>query len=478
MKKRYIALALAGALAAALFKPGLASQGSGCMPTTGTVSGLTFAQNVNSAIDALTSMFSGASPPATACSGAAVKGQQWLDTSVTPNVVRQYEGTSWVALGALDATNHLWAPPVGGGVASITAASTTDICAAPSAYQTISGITPITSFGSNSNCVLGARKTIIFNSATPITYNATSLILPGQRSYTTAPGDMADLIYLGSGNWRVKDISKIDGTNVTNAAVALGTIQYGIYGTVPANSVYGMGQALVRSAVPDYFLAATRAQLGTLTAGNDTINSVADTSGLGAGMPIEGVGIQPGTVITSVNATQINMSTTATVNGSQTVRVIIPGYGSGGDSTTIGVPDCKGRTVAGRDNMGGPSAGRLTSTYFGLGSRINAAGGLEYNDKILSHSHGVWLRDPGHNHRVPVIGATASAYPVDQFSGTSQSPQASGYQSTIDGTNITIGDTSSGPFANQNRTAVTGSVSTHSVVMPTVIAECVVVVRL
>jgi hypothetical protein len=164
----------------------LAAQGTGCMPTTGTVSGLTMAQDMNAGIAALISSNSGASAPSTDCTAVPIKGQVWLDTSVTPNVLRQYDGASWVVLGALDSSNHLWPPPVGGGTATVTAASITDICAAPSAVQTISGTTTITSFGSS--CVVGARKTLIFASATPITYNATSLILPGQSSYTTAAG--------------------------------------------------------------------------------------------------------------------------------------------------------------------------------------------------------------------------------------------------------------------------------------------------
>jgi hypothetical protein len=146
------------------------------MPTTGTVSGLTFAQDVNAAAQALISSNPGASAPATDCSGAALKGQFWIDTSVSPNLLKQYNGASWVVIGALDTT---WTPPVGGGTASIAANITTDICAAPSAVQTITGTTPMTSFGSN--CVPGVRKTLIFAGATPITYNAMSMIVPAQR---------------------------------------------------------------------------------------------------------------------------------------------------------------------------------------------------------------------------------------------------------------------------------------------------------
>lgn len=362
----------------ALASPAYATQGTGCMPTTGTVSGLTMAQNINAGIAALISSNSGASAPATDCSASAVKGQVWLDTSTTPNILKQYDGTSWIALGAMDASNHLWAPPVGGGTGAVTAASTTDICASPAAVQTISGTTTITSFGSA--CVAGQIKKLAFSSATPITYNATSLILPGARDYTATAGDIAEAIYFGSGNWRISSITKIDGSSVVNPALPLGTILYGDFAEVPAKSLLGFGQAVSRATYPDYFAAMTRTQSGTLTSGNNTITSVANTAGLGAGMPVEGTGVQAGTVISNVTSSTIVMSKTATANGAQSISVVIPGYGSGGDSTTVGVKDCRGRVLAGRDDLGGTSAARLSSVISGGGSTVlGATGGAQTN---------------------------------------------------------------------------------------------------
>lgn len=40
-------------------------------------------------------------------------------------------------------------------------------------------------------------------------------------------------------------------------------------------------------------------------------------------------------------------------------------HGVGDGSTTFNIPDLRGRFVAGKDNMGGSAASRLTSTYFG-----------------------------------------------------------------------------------------------------------------
>lgn len=88
--------------------PALAAQGSGCLPTTGTVSGLTLVQDINAAIAALISTNSGNSAPSTDCTAVPIKGQLWLDTSTTPRTVRIYDGASWLAVGTVDDVGHFW----------------------------------------------------------------------------------------------------------------------------------------------------------------------------------------------------------------------------------------------------------------------------------------------------------------------------------------------------------------------------------
>lgn len=472
MKLRAILTAVAFA---ALSSPAMAAQGSGCLPTTGIVSGLTYTQNINAAIAALISSNSGASAPNTDCTAAPVKGQLWLNTAVTPNVMNQYDGSAWVVLGSLDATNHLWAPPVGGGAASIAAASTTDICAAAGSVQSINGTTAITSFGSS--CSVGVRKTLIFNSATPLTYNASSLIIPGQQSYTTSPGDLADAIYLGAGAWRIASITKIDGSAVTNPAIPLGSIFYGIYAAPPAKAVYGAGQALSRASYPAYFAAVTRTQSGTLSAGSNSISSVANTAGLGAGMPVEGNGIQSGTVISSVSGSSITMSKTATANGSQSFSVIIIGYGSGGDSTTVGVPDCRGRVLAGRDDMLGTAATRLTATYFGANaSTLGSVGGTESQTLTAAQLPSITSTNASQSISVDAPGY----FPYAAFSSWTNASGGSGgivsvpYTGGIN-TGIFSGKTSTGNNSISVTSTGTGG-GAHPNVQPTAIAECVVAV--
>lgn len=458
----------------ALSSPAIAAQGSGCVPTTGTVSGLTFAQKLNDAFAALISGNSGASAPSNDCSAAPVKGQVWLDTSVTPNVEKRYDGTNWVAVGAIDGVNHVWAPPIGGGSATITANTTTDICASPASLQLVNGTTPISSFGSS--CPAGVVKKLIFNSATPLAYNATSMILPALRDYTASVGDAAEAVHLGSGNWRILSVNKIDGSAVTNPALPLGTVLYGDYATVPAKTAYGAGQAISRAAYSDYFAAMTRAQTASLTTGSATITSVSNTAGLGAGMPIEGTGVQAGTVISSVTSSTITMSKTATETGSRTVRAIIPGYGNGGDTNTIGVKDCQGRVMAGRDGTIGAVLGRLDNATV-----INSAQGSKEQtllaSQIPSHTHN-GSGDTGQMDQRAIIT------PVDTFflydiAGLSQGGRLFGTSSSSsvsqnwNSNPIPIDHVHHYSFTTDGGS---GGGQAHPNVQPTSIAECVVVV--
>lgn len=91
-----------------------------------------------------------------------------------------------------------------GGAAEVTVASaaTVDLGAQASASVLITGVTTITSFGS-SPPVSGLYYQVRFSGALLLTYNASTLILPGAQSITTAAGDSLTAKYEGAGVWRV-----------------------------------------------------------------------------------------------------------------------------------------------------------------------------------------------------------------------------------------------------------------------------------
>jgi hypothetical protein len=480
MFKRLISLALAGALSLGLITAAPAAQGTGCLPTTGTVSGLSFAQGVNAAIAALISSNSGASAPSTDCTAVPIKGQVWLDSSVSPNVLKQYDGTSWVLLGALDSANHLWAPPVGGGAATLTAAATTDLWSSTASSITVNGTTGITALA-NGTAVPGTVKVVTAGAAFTMTHNATSLELPGSANITVASGDRFLAIAKTSSNVAVFAYTKADGSAITNPSVPIGTILYGMWGTIPVKTMYATGTPILRASYPGYVAAYTRVQTGTLTSGNATITNMSNYGGLGAGMPLEGTGIQAGTTIVSVSGSNIVMSKTATTNGSQVITTFMTGYGYGGDTTTIGLPECRGRTMAGRDDQGIGAAGTLTTSYFGTGAaspyRIAGVSGAESRQISQSHlpainlsaSTSVALADPGHAHTT-IIGG--SGFTVPSGSGftalLSGGGAAAAFASQASVTGITASATTTVSLGGSNILLPT--------VQPTAIAECVVVV--
>lgn len=106
--------------------------------------------------------------------------------------------------------------------ADIASATTTDIGAATGNQADITGTTTITGLGT---VKAGTRREIEFDGILTLTHNATSLILPGGANITTAAGDAATFISLGSGNWRCHNYQRADGTAVAGGNGALIGIQ-------------------------------------------------------------------------------------------------------------------------------------------------------------------------------------------------------------------------------------------------------------
>lgn len=105
-----------------------------------------------------------------------------------------------------------------------------------------------------------------------------------------------------------------------------------------------------------------------------------------------------------------------------------------GASKTIALPDCRGRALAGLDDMGNSAAGRLTATYFGTAATVlGAAGGSESNSVILTHNHGI--NDPGHPHEFTAVLNTGS---LNTGSGTSINFHPASALADVATTGITI----------------------------------------
>ncbi|MGE0044750.1 MAG: hypothetical protein AB7T08_03225, partial [Hyphomonadaceae bacterium] len=90
--------------------------------------------------------------------------------------------------------------PLLNAIVTIAAAPTTDLSTVTQAAVTVTGSgETIASFGTLS---AGPLRILTFEDVNTLDYDATSMILPGGANITTAAGDVAGFISLGSGNWQ------------------------------------------------------------------------------------------------------------------------------------------------------------------------------------------------------------------------------------------------------------------------------------
>lgn len=113
-----------------------------------------------------------------------------------------YMGGAWVDRRTF--TRAINEPPI----VTLASASTTNIGAAGANTISVSGSVTITAFDSVAS---GIIRRLVFQGALTLTHNAASLILPSSASITTAAGDVAEFVSLGSGNWRCTGYTRSSG---------------------------------------------------------------------------------------------------------------------------------------------------------------------------------------------------------------------------------------------------------------------------
>lgn len=137
------------------------------------------------------------------------------------------------------------------------------------------------------------------------------------------------------------------------------------------------------------------------------------------------------------------------------------------------VPDHRGRVIAGKDDMGGVSANRLTNQTGGLnGDTFEATGGAETHTlttaQLASHSHGVNITtsDMSNDHTHPIFTSPSTG---QYTAGGSNGPLGSGSNT---------GGASTGHTHNVNGSSdPAGSGSAHNNVQPTIVANRIIVVE-
>lgn len=175
-------------------------------------------------IKKILNVFSGATDKTTPVDGDYVE----LYNSVTP---KEPNKLSWANIKATLKTyfDALYLTLSGGALSGalneakgtdIASATTTDIGAATGNYVVVTGTITITGLGT---VQAGTRREVTFSGILILTYNATSLILPTGANITTAAGDTAIFISLGSGNWVCTSYQRKDGTALAATVTLTGT---------------------------------------------------------------------------------------------------------------------------------------------------------------------------------------------------------------------------------------------------------------
>lgn len=171
-------------------------------------------------------------------------------------------------------------------------------------------------------------------------------------------------------------------------------------------------------------------------------------------------------------------------------------YGSGDGSTTFNVPDYRGRVIAGKDNMGGSAASRLTNSGTGNpsidGSTLGAAGGVDRHTltlaQLAAHDHGAATGAGGdHSHG----GATASsgAHTHSENAFIAQFGAGLAYDYQVSGGVYTAGNTTTSTSSEGAHThtisasgththsvSSAGSGNAHPIVQPTIVQNYIIFV--
>lgn len=130
--------------------------------------------------------------------------------------------------------------------------------------------------------------------------------------------------------------------------------------TAPSQYVFTYGQELIRTDYPEFYSAITLQTNVICTASSNTLTGIADTSQIPIGSPVElALCVPPGSTVISKTSGTVTLNNPANVSLNATAR-FFP-YGNGNGSTTFNVPDFRGATLIGRNNMGGSASSRLAN---------------------------------------------------------------------------------------------------------------------
>lgn len=200
----------------------------GTMDPTAT-SGTTLATDLNSFRDAQNTHHKGSVAPSYI-----VAGMIWIDSSVSPWIVKLYDGANNLVMGFIDPSNHYWVPSIGGGINTIAAANSCDIGNVVGGYVSVTGSTQINDFGTTAQ--VGTMKVVRFT-GTPVLHQSSTLVVPTGADLTADVGGTAIVVRHTSSAWLIATYLRADGTAISASAVFTSAVFFNSIISPPALTV-------------------------------------------------------------------------------------------------------------------------------------------------------------------------------------------------------------------------------------------------
>jgi microcystin-dependent protein len=143
-------------------------------------------------------------------------------------------------------------------------------------------------------------------------------------------------------------------------------------------------------------------------------------------------------------------------------------FGGGDGTTTFNLPAARGRVVAGKDNMGGTSANRLTGSFGGVnGDNLGAVGGAESHLLLVaempSHDHAGTTSTTGSHAHVQYGSGSPGVEVAAVYTGSGSTPAP---QTSATGTG--------GAHSHTFNTDDAGGDAPHSNIQPTIVLNQII----
>lgn len=298
----------------------------------------------------------------------------------------------------------------------------------------------------------------------------------------------------GSGSYRQKVVDQ-DGLTIWDAVTAstgsgggtspafsegvmVGTIIPWANTTLPAKYLYTAGQAVSRTTYSDLLTAITYQTSILCQSGIATISvSTTISDSIPVGAALEASCFAPGTVVNSKSSGSLTLSNSATATSSVTA-VLFP-WGNGNGSTTFNVPDLRGRTLAGRNNMGGSASSVLTSSWYltcaGAATNpnaVNSAAGCQNSTLTLAQlPTGITAANASQS---ITVGFGGFGIAIQSSTLGSFNAAAGGSPNIATSAGSWVGATSASGNNSITVTSNNTSGAAHSIVQPTVTADYII----